>query len=122
MRECASWWAVACLTDGRDPSTSLVPRCGRDDRGMFGLAAVGMTRGCGRLAELALSSSNGGEMTGSCGSGAVDDQVRHALADHHAGGVGVGPDAVRHDRGVGDADAFEAVDAPSLIDGGHGVR
>ena len=48
-----------------------------------------------------------------------EDEVGALLADHDAGGVGVARDHGRHDRGVGDAQAKEAVDAQLGVD--HGV-
>ena len=44
-----------------------------------------------------------------------------ALADHHAGEIGVGMGHRRHDRGVADPEIFHAVHAQVLVDYGHGV-
>ena len=52
---------------------------------------------------------------------AVLDEVGHALRDHHGGDVGVGADAVGHDRGIDDAEVRDAVHLAVLIHHGHRV-
>ena len=47
--------------------------------------------------------------------------VRHLLANHDRGGVGVRPDAVRHDGRVGHADVLQPVDPALLVHHGHAV-
>ena len=61
-------------------------------------------------------------------SGAVDHvermiarEVGDALADHHRGDVGVGPDAVGHYRCVDYPQVLHPVDLAVLIDHGHRV-
>ena len=50
------------------------------------------------------------------------DKFRDALADDHRGGVRIGADAVGHDCGVGNAQAFDAVHSGVLVDDRHAVR
>ena len=50
-----------------------------------------------------------------------EDQVGDALADHHAGRIGVGPDAVGHDRGIGHPESLQAVHPSGLVHDGHRV-
>ena len=50
-----------------------------------------------------------------------EHQVRAFLADHDAGGIGVARDHGRHDRGVGDPQAKEAVHAQLRVDDRHGI-
>jgi hypothetical protein len=45
----------------------------------------------------------------------LPDQVGDAFADDHGGYIGVGADAIGHDRGIGDAQPFEAVDIAILV-------
>src|SRR5690242_13679282 len=41
----------------------------------------------------------------------AENEVRPALADHHAGRIGVAADDARHDRGVGNTQASDPVEA-----------
>jgi len=49
-----------------------------------------------------------------------EDEVGALLADHDAGGVGVGADDLGHGGGVGDAEAVDAADAELGVE--HGAR
>src|SRR5258708_4613135 len=53
------------------------------------------------------------------GGGTLQDHRRALLADHRRRRVGVAADQRRHDRGVNDAQAFEAADAQLRIDDGE---
>src|SRR5947209_2635110 len=48
-------------------------------------------------------------------SSAAPDEVGHPLADHHGRGVGVGADAVGHDRGVRDSYPCKSVHSAVLV-------
>ena len=52
----------------------------------------------------------------------VQHQVGGTFGYHHGGHVGIGPDAVRHDRRVYDPQAVYPVDLPPLVDHGQMVR
>jgi hypothetical protein len=47
---------------------------------------------------------------------AAEDEIGGLLADHDTGRVGVAADEVRHDRGIGDAQALDAAHAQVRID------
>src|SRR5690606_26780362 len=53
------------------------------------------------------------------GSGALADQVRGALADHDARGVGVAARDARHDRAIRDPEALDPAHAELPVDDRH---
>ncbi len=52
---------------------------------------------------------------------ALFDEIGDVFADHHGGHVGVGADAIGHDRGVNDSQSFHAMDFAILVNHGHRV-
>src|SRR5205807_9044275 len=48
--------------------------------------------------------------------GLAQDQIRRLVADHQCRRIQVGGDHARHDGGVGDAQALQAVDAELVVD------
>ena len=49
-------------------------------------------------------------------------KVCDALTDHNRRGIGVGANAIRHDRGVRNPQVFQPMHAPVLVHDRHGVR
>src|SRR5438552_17368296 len=50
------------------------------------------------------------------------EKIGHALADHNRRGIGVGANAIRHDRGVRNAQILQPVHPSVLVHDRHGVR
>src|ERR1700730_11447860 len=69
-----------------------------------------------------LLGSRGGERLADRGSGGgLDDHRGGLLADHNARRVSIARRDGRHDRGVGDAQAVDAVDTQLVVDDGLGA-
>jgi len=80
---------------------------------------------CERPHESWLNSRNG-EVRYLCGNAQqcllpLANEVGDALANHHRGDVGVGPNTVGHDGGVDNTQVLEAVHVAMLIHHGHGI-